>query len=514
MKKIIIFDTTLRDGEQSPGASLDVNSKIEIARQLARLGVDVIEAGFPIASKGDFNAVYKVAGAIKGASICGLARAIKSDIEACAGAVKPAKRPRIHVFLATSKIHMQYKLKKAESEILKLAVWAVEYSRKFCDDVEFSPEDASRSDRDFLCKVVESVIKAGAKTVNIPDTVGYAMPAEFGSLIKTIKNKVPNINKTVISVHCHNDLGMGVSNSLSAVQNGAEQVECTINGIGERAGNASLEEIVMAIDTRKDIFGVTTSINKKELYKTSRLVSKLTRIVVQPNKAIVGRNAFAHEAGIHQDGVLKKRSTYEIIKPEDVGFGGTRLVLGKHSGRHAFNDRLVKLGFELDEKGLARAFERFKSLADKKKEIFDEDLLSIVEDGIVSIPETYRLEDLSIASGNKITPKAAIGLAKGAKLLKRSSFGDGPVDACYKAIDAITGLKCRLLDYSLKSITGGKDALGEVTVRIKSNKDEVSGRGTSTDIIEASAKAYVNAVNRLIFNRLPKISPKPAKLKL
>ncbi|PIW68513.1 MAG: 2-isopropylmalate synthase, partial [Candidatus Omnitrophica bacterium CG12_big_fil_rev_8_21_14_0_65_42_8] len=399
MKKIIIFDTTLRDGEQSPGASLDVNSKIEIARQLARLGVDVIEAGFPIASKGDFNAVYKVAGAIKGASICGLARAIKSDIEACAGAVKPAKRPRIHVFLATSKIHMQYKLKKAESEILKLAVWAVEYSRKFCDDVEFSPEDASRSDRDFLCKVVESVIKAGAKTVNIPDTVGYAMPAEFGSLIKTIKNKVPNINKTVISVHCHNDLGLGVSNSLSAVQNGAEQVECTINGIGERAGNASLEEIVMAIDTRKDIFGVTTSINKKELYKTSRLVSKLTGIVVQPNKAIVGRNAFAHEAGIHQDGVLKKRSTYEIIKPEDVGFGGTRLVLGKHSGRHAFNDRLVKLGFELDEKGLAMAFERFKSLADKKKEIFDEDLLSIVEDGIVSIPETYRLEDLSIASG-------------------------------------------------------------------------------------------------------------------
>ncbi|MEK7868628.1 MAG: 2-isopropylmalate synthase [Candidatus Omnitrophota bacterium] len=514
MKRIIIFDTTLRDGEQSPGASLDTNSKIEIARQLARLGVDVIEAGFPIASKGDFNAVHKVASTVKGASICGLARSIKSDIEVCAEAVKPARSPRIHVFLATSKIHMQYKLKKAESEILKLAAWAVGYARNFCDDVEFSPEDASRSDRDFLCKVIESVIKAGAKTVNIPDTVGYAMPMEFGSLIKEIKTRVPNIDKTIISVHCHNDLGMGVSNSLSAIENGAEQVECTINGIGERAGNASLEEIVMALETRKDIFGVTTSINKKELYKTSRLVSKLTGIVVQPNKAIVGQNAFAHEAGIHQDGVLKKRSTYEIIKPQDVGFGGTRLVLGKHSGRHAFNERLQKLGFELDEAELLKAFERFKALADKKKEIFDEDLLSIVEDGIVSIPEIYRLDDLNIVSGNKITPKATIGLKKGARVLNKSSSGDGPVDACYKAIDAITGLKCKLLDYSLKSITGGKDALGEVSVRIKSNKDEVSGRGTSTDIIEASAKAYVNAVNKLIFNRSRKARPDSAKLKL
>ncbi len=514
MKRIIIFDTTLRDGEQSPGASLDTNSKIEIARQLARLGVDVIEAGFPIASKGDFNAVHKVASSVKGASICGLARSIKSDIEVCAEAVKPARSPRIHVFLATSKIHMQYKLKKAESEILKLAAWAVGYARNFCDDVEFSPEDASRSDRDFLCKVVESVIKAGAKTVNIPDTVGYAMPMEFGSLIKDIKTRVPNIDKVIISVHCHNDLGMGVSNSLSAIENGAEQVECTINGIGERAGNASLEEIVMALETRKDIFGVTTSINKKELYKTSRLVSKLTGIVVQPNKAIVGQNAFAHESGIHQDGVLKKRSTYEIIKPQDVGFGGTRLVLGKHSGRHAFNERLQKLGFELDEAELLKAFERFKALADKKKEIFDEDLLSIVEDGIVSIPEIYRLDDLNIVSGNKITPKAKIGLKKDARVLKKSSSGDGPVDACYKAIDAITGLKCKLLDYSLKSITGGKDALGEVMVRIRSNKDEVSGRGTSTDIIEASAKAYVNAVNKLIFSRSRKARPESAKLKL
>jgi len=513
MKRIIIFDTTLRDGEQSPGASLDTHSKIEIARQLVRLGVDVIEAGFPIASKGDFNAVHKVAGAIKGASVCGLARSIKADIDACAEAVRPARQPRIHIFLATSRIHMQYKLKKAESEILRLATWAVEYGRNLCDDVEFSPEDASRSDRDFLCKVVESVIKAGAKTVNIPDTVGYAMPVEFGSLIKDIKTRVPNINKAVISVHCHNDLGLGVSNSLSAVQNGAEQIECTINGIGERAGNASLEEIVMAIDTRRDIFGVTTAVNKKELYKTSRLVSKLTGIVVQPNKAIVGQNAFSHESGIHQDGMLKKSSTYEIIKPQDVGFGGTRLVMGKHSGRHAFSERLKKLGFELDEAELLKAFERFKALADKKKEVFDEDLLSIAEDGIASIPEIYHLEDLKIASGNKVTPKAVIGLKKGSKLIKRSSSGDGPVDACYKAIDAVTGLKFKLLDYSLKSITGGKDALGEVTVRIKSNKDEVSGRGTSTDIIEASVKAYVNAVNKLIFNRSRKTKSESGKLK-
>ena len=515
MKRIIIFDTTLRDGEQSPGASLDIKAKIDIARQLARLGVDVIEAGFPIASKGDFNAVSKVASLVKGPSICGLARATKQDIETCARAVKKAKKPRIHVFLATSKIHMQYKLKKAESEILRQAVWAVGYARKFCDDVEFSPEDASRSEKDFLCRVVEAVISAGAKTVNIPDTVGYAIPIEFGSLISTIKNKVPNSNKTILSVHCHNDLGLGVSNSLAAIENGAEQIECTVNGIGERAGNASLEEIVMALDTRKDIFKASTSINTQELYKASRLVSKLTGIVVQPNKAIVGRNAFSHEAGVHQDGILKKRTTYEIMKPEDVGFGETRLVLGKHSGKHAFYERLKKLGFELNQKDLIKAFERFKSLADKKKEIFDEDLLTIVEDEIVSIPETYRLEDLSIVSGKKIVPHATVVLKKGAKMLKKSSTGDGPVDACYKAIDKITGLRCALLDYSLKSITRGKDALGEVTVRVKPGRgEEVSGRGASTDIIEASAKAYVNATNRLFFARLRKTKPQQKELDL
>ncbi|MFA4991080.1 MAG: 2-isopropylmalate synthase [Candidatus Omnitrophota bacterium] len=514
MKRIIIFDTTLRDGEQSPGASLDMNAKIDVARQLARLGVDVIEAGFPIASKGDFSAVHKVASLVKGPAICGLARALRPDIEACAKAVKPSKRPRIHVFLATSKIHMKYKLKKAESEILKQAVWAVEYARRFCDDIEFSPEDASRSERDFLCRVVEAVIKSGAKTVNIPDTVGYATPLEYGDLIKTIKTRVPNIDKAVISVHCHNDLGLAVSNVLSAVQNGAEQVECTVNGIGERAGNSSMEEIVMALDVRKDIYGAATSINKSEIYKTSRLVSKLTGIVVQPNKAIVGRNAFSHESGIHQDGILKERSTYEIMKPEDVGFGETKLVLGKHSGRHAFSERLKKLGFDLSEADLAKAFERFKNLADKKKEIFDEDLLAIMESEIVSVPATYSVVNFEITSSMKNEPRAIVTLKKGKNVCKNSSSGDGPIDACYRAIDKITGLKSRLLDYSVRSITSGKDALGEVSVKVRFGAAEISGRASSTDIIEASVLAYVNAVNRVIFTGLKKSKAKPTYLKL
>ncbi|MFH1854468.1 MAG: 2-isopropylmalate synthase [Candidatus Omnitrophota bacterium] len=510
MKKIIIFDTTLRDGEQSPGASLDIKAKIEIAKQLARLGVDVIEAGFPIASKGDFNAVHEVASVVDGPVICGLARAKKEDIDTCIKAVKPAKMPRIHVFLATSKIHMKYKLKKAEEEILKQAEEFVRYARKFCSDVEFSPEDASRSDIDFLCRVVETVIMAGAKTVNIPDTVGYSMPLEFSSLIRTIKTKVPNSGKAILSVHCHNDLGLAVSNSLAAIQNGAEQVECTINGLGERAGNASLEEIVMALNTRKDLFHCTTSIKTPELYKTSRLVSKLTGIVVQPNKAIVGQNAFSHESGIHQDGILKKRTTYEIMKPEDVGFGATRLVLGKHSGKHAFEDRLKKLGVELSESDLVKAFQRFKDLADKKKEVFDEDLLAIVEDEIISIPETYRISGFEYKSGKDIEPYAVIELTKGKIVKKESSSGDGPVDACYRAIEKITGLKFKLLDYSLKSTTSGKDALGEVSVRVASGSGlEVSGRGVSTDIVESSAKAYVNALNKFVFTKTQK-----AKLKL
>jgi 2-isopropylmalate synthase len=499
MGKIIIFDTTLRDGEQSPGASLNINEKIEIAKQLAVLGVDVIEAGFPIASPGDFKAVSKIARETKGPVICGLARSLKKDIDAAYNAVKRAYRPRIHVFLATSKIHMKYKLKKAEDEILKIAVWAVRYARSKVDDVEFSPEDASRTEKEFLYKVVESVIASGAGTVNIPDTVGYATPFEFGNLIKGLRENVPNIAKSVISVHCHNDLGLAVSNSLSAVLNGAGQVECTINGLGERAGNASLEEIVMAIKTRRDIFADKfTGVNTKELYKTSRLVSKLTGMPVQPNKAIVGSNAFSHESGIHQDGVLKKRATYEIMSPADVGFGETRIVLGKHSGRHAFTERLKKIGFKLNKAELEKTFAAFKALADKKKEVFDEDLVSIIEDQISSVPETYHLKDFYVASGRAIEPMSKVTLRFKNKVLTKTSSGDGPVDACYRAIDKITGMKGKLLDYQLRSVTSGKDALGEVAVRVSSDGKVTGGRGSSTDIIEASIKAYLNAMNKLV----------------
>ena len=464
MERLIIFDTTLRDGEQSPGASLNIKEKIEIAHQLASLGVDVIEAGFPISSPGDFEAVKAVAKEIKEPVICGLARSIKKDIDSAYEAVKYARRPRVHVFLATSKIHMKYKLQKAESEIIKIASWAVQYAKTKCEDVEFSPEDASRTDIEFLYKVVEEVIKSGAKTVNIPDTVGYATPYEFGEIIKGIRNNVPNIDKAVISVHCHNDLGLGVSNSLAAIANGARQVECTINGLGERAGNASLEEIVMAVKTRKDIFGINTAIDTKQIYKTSRLVSKLTGIPVQPNKAIVGRNAFSHEAGIHQDGLLKQKSTYEIMCPEDVGFGETKLVLGKHSGRHAFKARLKKIGYSLNDKDLDGAFGRFKTLADKKKEIFDEDLATIVEDEIgAQVPPEYTLLSFQALSGNEITPHATVRLKKKKNVLTSTSKGDGPVDACYKAVEKITGLKGKLIDYQLHAVTHGKDALGAVS---------------------------------------------------
>jgi 2-isopropylmalate synthase len=499
MKKdrIIIFDTTLRDGEQSPGASLTPKDKLEIAFQLESLGVDALEAGFPISSPGDFKAVSAVAKNLKKPIVCGLARSIKKDIDKAYDAVRHAKRPRIHVFLATSKIHMKYKLKKAEEEIIKIAEWAVKYARKKVDDVEFSPEDASRTQKDFLYRVVETVIRAGARTVNIPDTVGYAVPTEFGSLIGGIKNNVPNINKCVISVHCHNDLGLGVANYIAAVENGARQVECTINGIGERAGNASLEEIVMSLATRGDVFGKTTGINKKEIYKTSKLVSKLTGIIVQPNKAVVGGNAFSHEAGIHQDGILKKRSTYEIMRPKDVGFGESRLVLGKHSGGHAFKERLKKLGYHLNQKELEKALKRFKALADKKKSVFDDDLIAIVEDELVMVPEIYKLGEFKVVSGNMTKPRATVSLSVKRKIKRATSGGDGPVDACYKAIDKITGMKIELMDYSLKAVTHGKDALGEVTVKVKSKGKVVASRGASTDIVESSIKAYVNAMNKL-----------------
>ena len=497
MEKIIIFDTTLRDGEQAPGASLNQREKLEIAYALANLGVDIIEAGFPVSSKGDFEAVKAIAKSIKGPVICGLARAIKKDIVAAYQSVKYSRHPRIHVFLATSKIHMKYKLKKAEEEILRLAAASVKYAKKHCADIEFSPEDATRSERGFLFRVLEEVIGAGATTLNIPDTVGYAQPQDYGSLIKEIKENVSNINKAVISVHCHNDLGLAVANSLEAVKNGARQVECTVNGIGERAGNASMEELVMAIRTRSDVYpNLETQIKTNQIYKLSRLVSKLTGFVVAPNKAIVGGNAFRHESGIHQDGVLKKRSTYEIIKPEDVGFTGQGIVLGKHSGRHAFSERLRALGFSLTKQQLNKAFLRFKQVADKKKNIFDDDLMAIVEDEIKVVKPVWQLDSFEVNSGTQVTPKALVRLKKKGKILTGSSIGDGPVDACFKAIDKVTNLKVKLQDYRLEAVTSGRDALGEVGLRLNAKGKAVSGRGSSTDIIEASVRAYIDAINK------------------
>ena len=501
MEKVIIFDTTLRDGEQSPGASLGIKEKMEIANQLARLNVDVIEAGFPVSSPGDFEAVKLIASKVKGPIICGLARATRKDIDAAARAIRSARRSRIHVFLATSKIHMKYKLKKAEDEILRLAVWAIKYAKKYVEDVEFSPEDATRTQKDFLSKVIEAAIDAGATTVNIPDTVGYAMPGEFGQLIKEIKANVPNIDKAILSVHCHDDLGMAVANSLAALSYGARQVECTVNGIGERAGNASLEEIVMALNTRKDFFDKKVGVVAQQIYKTSRLVSKLTGIPVQPNKAVVGANAFRHEAGVHQHGILRKKITYEIMRPEDVGVGKTTLVLGKHSGKHAFLDRLKKLGFTLKKAEIDKAFARFKQIADKKKEVFDEDLEAIIEDEIAKVPETWRLEYIHVVSGTQVVPTATIKLRTKGRVVSEPASGDGPVDACYKAIDKITRIKGELLDYSIQAVTSGKDAIGEVTIRMREGKDTVTGRGSSTDIIEASAKAYLNAINKLVYKR-------------
>lgn len=501
--KVLIFDTTLRDGEQAPGASMNEREKLEIAHALERLGVDIIEAGFPVISKGDFDSVHAVAKHIKHSIVCGLARSLKQDIDAAHEALKPAAQKRIHVFLATSKIHMQHKLKKTQEEILAMAVEAVKYARHKVADVEFSPEDASRSEKLFLYRILEAVIDAGATTVNIPDTVGYAMPAEYGNLIAEIRNNVPNINKAVISVHCHDDLGVAVANSLAAVRHGARQVECTINGIGERAGNASMEEIVMALKTRQDIYGCTTSIQTQEICRVSRLVSKYTGFAVAPNKAVVGANAFRHEAGIHQDGILKERSTYEIMRPEDVGFVGTGLVLGKHSGRHAFRVRLKHLGIELSDADVNKAFDRFKRVADQKKHVFDEDLMAIVEDEIKIFQKTWSLVRLTSKSGTNVKTEVNIVLKSKGKSYEKNSSGDGPVDACYKAIDAITKIKGELLDYSIQSVTQGKDALGEVTVKVKFDNKNVIAHGTSTDILEASAKAYINALNKVLAPKSP-----------
>lgn len=499
MEKIIIFDTTLRDGEQAPGASLTSQEKLEIAFQLEKLGVDVIEAGFPIASPDDFSGVALVAGHIQKSAVCALARCLPKDIEAAAKAIKKARHARLHLFLATSKIHLEYKFKKPEDEILRMAVKAVRQARKLCADIEFSPEDATRSDKEFLYRIIEAVIAEGAKTINIPDTTGYSYPQEMYRLIADIKHNVPNSNKAVIAVHCHNDLGMAVANSLSAVLAGARQVHGTINGIGERAGNASLEEVVMALKTRKDVFkNITTGINTKEICKTSKLVSTLTGFVVPPNKAIVGANAFRHESGIHQDAILKKRTTYEIMNPKDVGAGSTELVLGKHSGRHALASRLKYLGFRLDDARIAQVFTRFKGLADKKKEVFDSDLIALVEEEIKVNRKAYELVSVFVTTGTGTAPHAQVRLRYKNTERAAQSGGDGPVDACYKAIDAITGIHAKLVRYSLDAVTKGKDAQGTAMVEIDIRGAVYTGRSTSTDIMEASAKAYLDAVNKVV----------------
>lgn len=501
MRKILIFDTTLRDGEQCPGASMNKEEKLTVARQLARLNVDIIEAGFPVASEDDFEGVRLIAEEVRGPVIAGLARARKEDIERAGEAVSVAERSRIHTFIATSEIHMQRKLRMSREGVLEAAVAAVRLARQLTDDVEFSAEDASRSDVDFLCLMIESVINAGAGTVNIPDTVGYALPGEFGDLISRIMNRVPNVDKAVISVHCHNDLGLAVANSLSAVLSGAGQVECTINGIGERAGNASLEEVVMAFKTRGQYFDADTGINTQEIYKTSRLVSSITGMVVQPNKAIVGANAFAHESGIHQDGLLKDKRTYEIMTPESVGIPMHKLVLGKHSGSHAFRNKLEELGYNLSDEEVNKAFGRFKKVADQKKEVFEEDIEAIVSEEVYRIPEKFVLKYIHVESGLDKTPSATVALEIDGLDVREVSTGDGPVDATYRTIKSITNTSSHLLSYEVKAITGGTDALGEVTVRVEEGGRTVVGQGADTDIIVASAKAYLNALNRLVYKK-------------
>src|SRR5262245_9437685 len=496
--RLLIFDTTLRDGEQSPGASMNLAEKLEIALALKDLGVDIIEAGFPIASPGDFEAVQAVARKVEGPVICGLARCHPADIDRAAEALRDASRPRIHVFLATSAIHREFKLRMAKDEIVRRAVEGVKRARGYCEDVEFSPEDAARTELDFLAEVVERAIEAGATTVNIPDTVGYAVPEQYAAAIRHLKTHVSNIDRAVISVHCHNDLGLAVANSLAAVCEGARQIECTINGIGERAGNCSLEEIVMALRTRADYFGLQTSINTKRLYPTSRLLTSVTGIQVQRNKAIVGQNAFAHEAGIHQDGMLKERSTYEIMKPEDVGILRTELVLGKHSGRHALRQRVRDLGYHRDEAQLNAVFESFKVLADRKKEIYDADIEALAEAQIHKGPALWTLEAFTCNAGSGTIPSASVCLWHNeGKIFRDAVVGDGPVDAVFKAIERITGIEVQLKEYHVRSVTAGEDAQGEAHVEARYNGRTLRGRAASTDIIEASALAFLQVINRI-----------------
>ncbi|MFB0559324.1 MAG: 2-isopropylmalate synthase [Dehalococcoidales bacterium] len=502
MDKVIIFDTTLRDGEQAAGGMLNIQEKLDIARQLEKLGVDVIEAGFPIASPGDFDAVRAIAKEVRTPTICGLARANPNDIDRAWEAIKDAKRPRIHVFLSASDIHRVHQLKKSREEVLQTSRDMTARAKKYVDDVEFSPMDASRAEPEYVYQILEAVINAGATTVNIPDTVGYAIPGEFGRLIEGIFKNVPNISRAIVSVHCHNDLGLAVANSLESVKQGARQVECTINGIGERAGNASLEEIVMAIKTRKDFFNLTTNIDTRQIYRTSRLVSELTGFTVQPNKAIVGANAFRHESGIHQDGVIKMPITYEIMDPRTVGIPASSLVLGKLSGRHAFKERLTELGYALSEEDFNRAFAAFKELADKKKEVTDRDIESLVAQELRTVSEAYHLDRIQVSCGDRGIPTASVKLiAPDGKVLADAAVGTGPVDAVYKAINRLVGVPNVLTEFTVKSVTEGIDAIGEVLIRIESKGITYTGRGADTDIIVASAKAYMNALNRLLASK-------------
>lgn len=547
-RTIIIFDTTLRDGEQTPGVNMTIEDKLEIARQLARLRVDVIEAGFPITSPGDFEAVRAIASEIRGPVICGLARTNDEDIIKAWEAVKPASpRARIHTFVATSDVHMQYKLKKSPDEVLAMTKAAVTLARRFTPDVEFSAEDATRSDPEFLARVFGVAVESGATTINIPDTVGYTAPREFAELIRFLKARVRGLEGVTLSVHCHDDLGMAVANSLAAIQEGVNQIECTVNGLGERAGNTSLEEVVMALVTRRDLYGCTVRTATEQIYRTSRLVSAITGIPVQPNKAIVGANAFAHQSGIHQDGVLKERTTYEIMKPESIGLSSSRIVLGKVSGRHAFRKKLEEMGYSLNEKELDRLFRQFKALADRKKDISDKDVEALVEEHVFRPREYFRLDYYHVTSGNTTIPTATVRLAmpleesapfsegaaavapssagrdaadagevaddeRGAEIapkaespataarevvVEEAASGDGPVDALFKAIERAAGIKCKLMDYSLKAVTSGKDALGEANLKIERKGKVFAGRGVSVDVIEASARAYVSALNRL-----------------
>ncbi|MEZ6122940.1 MAG: 2-isopropylmalate synthase [Planctomycetaceae bacterium] len=496
--QIIIFDTTLRDGEQSPGCSMNTREKLEVARALVDLGVDVIEAGFPIASPGDFEAVQLIANRFgEQATICALARSREDDIAKAKGALANAARRRIHVFLATSAIHREHKLKMTKQQIIDTAVASVQNAKDFCDDIEFSPEDAARTELDFLCEVVEKAIAAGATTVNIPDTVGYATPNHYFKVISYLKQNVPNINSAIISSHCHDDLGMAVANSLAAVEAGARQVECTINGLGERAGNAALEEVVMALKTRADYYGVHTRINTERLFPTSQLVSSITGMKVQRNKAIVGQNAFAHEAGIHQHGILQERSTYEIMRPQDVGYNGENLVLGKHSGRHAFRDRVTALGFTLTDQDFQKAFDDFIALADKKKEIYDSDIIALVDNRLADVPERWVLVSFHTSAGSSAVPTATLEMqCEDQPMMRDAATGDGPIDAVFRAMERITEITARLEEFNVRSISEGKDAMGEVRVTINVLGRQYQGKGVSTDIIEAAAKAYLQALNK------------------